>query len=201
MPIKIGSTGIGAIYKGSTPIIKIYKGTDLLFQKVEEEANLLKLLIEGTIEKVTADDLGSIATIGEYSFEECSLLEEISLPTTVTTIGTYAFYGCTNLSKIELNEGLTTIGTYAFYGCENIKDITFPSTLTSIGTYAFSSSDGKSSFQIDTLTCLAVTPPTIESNASYSLPSATKIYVPIDSLSAYQSATKWSVYANRMEGI
>ena len=48
MPAKIGSKGIIGLYKGSTPFIKMYRGSNLVFQKVEDnqlpwvEANVKK---------------------------------------------------------------------------------------------------------------------------------------------------------------
>jgi hypothetical protein len=48
------------------------------------------------------------------------------------------------------------------------------------------------------VTCLPVTPPTIGSNA-FNSTSNYPIYVPADSVSAYQSA--WSDYASRIQAI
>ena len=41
--------------------------------------------------------------IGTSAFCNCSSLESITIPPTVTEIANYAFYGCSNLREVELN--------------------------------------------------------------------------------------------------
>lgn len=103
---------------------------------------------------------GSVTKIGDYAFEGCAYLYEISIPDCVTSIGDYAFKDCTNITEISIPDSVTTIGNYAFYSCNllnlNIADgvknignyafrycskltqITLPESVKSIGSYAFS---------------------------------------------------------------
>ena len=103
---------------------------------------------------------GSVTKIGDYAFDGCGGLTEISIPNSVTSIGNYAFRNCTNITEISIPDSVTTIGNYAFYSCNllnlNIADgvknignyafrycskltqITLPESVKSIGSYAFS---------------------------------------------------------------
>lgn len=123
MPIKLGSTGLGAIYNGSNKIAKIYKGSDLVYQSVSYDPNVVAL-IERTITNVTADMIGNITSIGAYSLQECDNLNNIQIPEGITIIDTMSFYGCSSLINIILPSSITTIGMSAFSNCENLKEMT-----------------------------------------------------------------------------
>ena len=77
-----------------------------------------------------------VVTIGTSAFENCSNLQSVTLPNSITAIYTDAFYGCSKLGDINLPEGLTTINSRAFEYC-NLDTIIIPSTVTSIGNKAF----------------------------------------------------------------
>ena len=83
----------------------------------------------------------SVTSIGDYAFDECRSLTDITIPEGVTSIGDYAFYGCSSLTTITLPEGVTSIGDWAFAYCSSLTAITIPenSQLTSIGNWAFES--------------------------------------------------------------
>ena len=61
------------------------------------------------------------------AFENCSALEEITLPEAVTTINANAFKGCTLLKKLYFGGELynSTIGKDAFYDCKNLELVDF----------------------------------------------------------------------------
>lgn len=52
--------------------------------------------------------------IGHSTFNGCSSLEEVSLPSTLKSIGSYAFSGCESLKELYVPEGVETIGVRAF---------------------------------------------------------------------------------------
>ncbi len=62
---------------------------------------------------------------------------EYIIPNTVTSIGDYAFQLCKALKNISLPNGLTSIGKQAFGDCTSLSSITLPNSLTAIGDYAF----------------------------------------------------------------
>ena len=169
---------------------------------------------------ITASDWGDYYTqIPQYYFAYDNLLASITIPQGVTSIGGSAFYYCTSLASITIPQGVTSIGTFAFYYCTSLASITIPQGVTSIGGYAFSNctslasitipqgvtSIGGSAFQLigtntagSVITMLDSTPPTLASNAFQSA-HISKIIVPQGSLTAYQTATNWSAYAQYME--
>lgn len=72
------------------------------------------------------------------SFGQCSSLESVILPDSLTSIGTYCFYNCTKLSDIALPPSLQKISNSAFQGCTSLsfEDLQLPN-LTSLGQNAF----------------------------------------------------------------
>ena len=162
----------------------------------------------------------SLTSIGKYAFNGCTSLSKITLPDTLTSIGGAAFYGCTSLAEITLpasltsiggsafnscslltrvinleNTKVTSIGNYAFNGCSSLSKITLPDTLTSIGEAAFQHCSSLQYIRIE-----ATTPPTLASTNA--IPSKIgAIYVPDESVAAYQAATNWSSFASKIKGI
>ncbi len=79
---------------------------------------------------------GSVTSIGEYAFSYCTGLTSVEIPGSVTSIGFSAFEGCTGLTSIEIPDSVTSICNYAFYGCTGLTSITIPNSVTSIGSWA-----------------------------------------------------------------
>ena len=109
----------------------------------------------------------SVTSIGDYAFQGCSGLTNVTIPNSVISIGTWAFSGCINLQNPIYNntiyvkmptsytgsftipEGITTIAEYAFEKCSKLTDIEIPSTVTSIGSYAFVGCTGLKSITVN----------------------------------------------------
>ena len=66
-----------------------------------------------------------------------NLVDELSIPSSVTSIGNRAFYGCSGLISVTIPDGVTSIGSSAFRGCSGLTSVTIPSSVTSIGNYTF----------------------------------------------------------------
>ena len=87
--------------------------------------------------------------INDGAFSNCTELNRIELPDTLTKIDNYTFYGCTSLTRITIPNSVTSIGNYAFAGCTSLTSITIPSSVTSIGNGAFSDCTGLTSITVE----------------------------------------------------
>ena len=83
----------------------------------------------GTIKSVAF--AGSITSIGDGAFENCTALAGIDIPATVTSIGDRAFAGCSSFTSVELPSGVTELGDGAFADCGNIASVTVPQVVCS----------------------------------------------------------------------
>ena len=160
----------------------------------------------------------SLTSIGNYAFQNASFVE-ITLPSSLTSIAS-SFYGCIKLTRVINieNTQLTSIGNNAFNGCSSLAEIALPASLTSIGLGAFKdcttlaeialpaslTSIGGNAFQycssLQYIRIEATTPPTLASTNA--IPSTIgAIYVPDESVAAYQAATNWNSFASKIKGI
>ena len=140
---------------------------------------------------------GITTLLDNIAFNGCSSLVEITLPATLTMIGTYAFQNCSALTKVNGlgSTHVNKLGSYTFQGCSALKEITLPATLTSIENHVFRGCESLKYFRIN-----ANTPPTLSWATSF--PSTIEaIYVPDESITAYQEATGWTSYASKIKGI
>ena len=110
----------------------------------------------------------SVTKIGNRAFNECWGLTSITIPNSVTKIGNWAFEGCTALTSITIPNSVTKIGYEAFYECKNLKEIIL--------------------FQTD--------PSKIKVTESSGLQKTQiTLYVPKESVIAYQEHWFWSEFA------
>ena len=167
-----------------------------------------------------------VITIEAYAFSY-SGLESIDIPASVETIGVWAFAACNNLQSINVNpynghytsngncnvivetatntlmagcpnssvyEGIKSIKTGAFAHMTGVTTMELPSTLESIESRAFYFCTN-----LAEITCQAVTPPNCGSEAFFQVNKDIPVYVPCGSNAAYQEATGWSEFTNRIE--
>ena len=66
-----------------------------------------------------------------------SLVESLTLPGSIKSIAQGFFKNCTNLKKIVLKDGITSIGQEAFSNCTSLETLTVPSSVTEVGDSAF----------------------------------------------------------------
>ena len=136
-----------------------------------------------------------ITTIGNWAFSECSNLESITIPVSVTTIGVQTFAFCDSLTSVTIPDSVTEIGNGAFYYCRSLTSVTIGDGVTTIRDEAF--------FGCTSLTsvyCKTTTPPAGGSYMFHTNDSGRKIYVPMESVEAYKSASYWSEYADAIVG-
>lgn len=113
-----------------------------------------------------------VTTIGDYAFDHCYYITELTLPSTLvsigysafngayanlttltlpnslTSLGGYAFACCSGLEHIDFGEGLQEIGDHAFFGCRGLTSLNLPNSLKSIGDDAFMECSGLTSFTL-----------------------------------------------------
>ena len=100
-----------------------------------------------------------ISNISNYAFYNCTSLEEITIPNTVTsidfdalaktrikklnipnsvtTIADCAFWGNPSLTEVKLSENLKSLGVNAFQQCTALTEIEIPEGITKIGQWTF----------------------------------------------------------------
>jgi len=107
----------------------------VLFDKCQTE------LIQYPSEKVGSSYLipNSVSNIGDYAFDQCTSLTNVTIPTNVTSIGDGAFESCTLLASVTIPNSVTSIGDYTFQFCTVLTNVTIPASVTSIGDGAFES--------------------------------------------------------------
>ena len=81
--------------------------------------------------------LEGLERIGGHALEQCSMLSQINIPSSVRVIGYSSFGHCRRLTSVHLPEGLERIGVGAFAYCESLSHITIPSSVKEIGNRAF----------------------------------------------------------------
>ena len=160
-------------------------------------------------------DLSNVISIGSHAFQRAKIQCKIILPkcTTISNnafqetgagsygleapllenVGNYAFNSTYFSTDIEL-PSIKTIGNNAFHHTSSVN-FTIGENCTSIGNTIFAA------YGVTNLYVLATTPPTLASNFKSDNTGAQHIYVPAESVAAYQSASVWSNYASIIEAI
>lgn len=111
----------------------------------------------------------SVTSIGVGAFMDCSGLTSVSIPNNVTSIGNSAFRDCADLVYVILPSNLTSIGRMAFFGCKRLTDVY----------------------------CKSKNVPTADGNPfkpSFSPRLNITLYVPYESLNAYQTTEPWNEF-------
>lgn len=138
----------------------------------------------------------SVTFINGSMFNSCYSLASVFIPSDITSIGVGAFSYCYSLASFTMPNNITSIGNGAFNYCHSLTSLIIPSGVTNIGSQAFNGCYGIAEYHFE-----PTTPPTLANiNAFTNIQSDCKIYVPVESLEAYQTAENWSTYASYMVG-
>jgi len=136
----------------------------------------------------------SVASIGSATFMGCSNLKSIKIPDSLKTINSYTFSGCSSLASVKIPDNVISIGSRAFNNCTGLQTIVLPSILNFISINAFDSCIALSS-----IINQATTPQMIFSNTFKNVNKAIPVYIPVNTLSSYQTAQYWSEFTNFIE--
>ncbi len=81
-----------------------------------------------------------MTSIGNVAFQSCIVLNNVTLPSSVTTFGSGIFDNCSGLSIFNITSGVTTIGVSMFNNCPSLTNIEIPNSVTTISNTAFQGS-------------------------------------------------------------
>lgn len=78
-----------------------------------------------------------INSVPDYCFRNCSYMESITIPESVTSFGKESFYSCESLKSLNIPENTTSFGEKTFLGCQVLATLTIPDTITFLGVGCF----------------------------------------------------------------
>ena len=132
----------------------------------------LRIGIRGDAKAEHAFISDNVITISDSTFTSFTTLTDVNIPHSVKSIGVSAFENCTSLTSIELPSSVEEIYGKAFAGCTGLNYIK----------------------------CYREVPPTLQhtyiGNPFNGITSTCTLYVPINSLEAYQTANYWKDFEN-----
>ncbi len=144
-------TNIGAsAFTGCSALEEVvFKGSDFATGTVIGEKAFYNL--SDSLLRVTYENGAKITEIGSAAFKNCSLLEEIYLPASLTLVKANAFEGCTGASAVTFAENGEdiTFEEEVFKNCTGLTYIFLPSTVTEIELSAFEGCTNISNIEVD----------------------------------------------------
>ena len=148
------------------------------------------------LKRVIFGENSQLKTLNGSVFANCSALERLDFPPSLTTIGNYCMLGCGALVSVTFgkNSRLTSMGNNQFKSCL-FSEIELPAALTSLGDPVFNSCPN-----LKKIVFLGTTPPTLTSKLAIKTNSDTvnddtvQIIVPRGCVEAYEA--KWAGKAN-----
>lgn len=139
---------------------------------------------------------GAVTRIESEAFKYWGNAKSLILPQTLTFVGANAFDGWAQLLELNIPDSVEVIQQASFGWASRCKKLVIGAGVITIGAQAFAYYASCQEVIVK-----SPTPPSIQSNTFSSLSSSCIFKVPASALSAYQSASNWDEFANRMIGI
>ena len=79
----------------------------------------------------------TLTTINNAAFYNCSVLQKVAIPNSVTSMGYAVFQDCSSLKSITFPEGISFINDYMCSGCVSLEQVQLPENLVRINYAAF----------------------------------------------------------------
>ena len=95
-----------------------------------------KKLLYGCRNSIIPDD-GSVLVLDNSSFQDCTGLTSIVIPSPVTTIESHAFTSCRALVSVQIANSVTTIEENVFSDCSSLKNVRLPAHITVLDNQLF----------------------------------------------------------------
>lgn len=144
--------------------------------------------------------------MGEFVFEHCTSLSEVSIDEGVTRIERSTFCGCVSLARVNLPQSLVSIDPLAFKDCESLTEVVIPDGVRDLGGCAFEMCTSLRSVVIPpqvlgigvtafngcgnlrNVSCRAELPPPLGSSVFEGVSPACVLHVPIGSAELYRKS-------------
>lgn len=135
--------------------------------------------------------------IGAGSFEYCTSIKSVSLPKSVSQYQSGCFSGSSSLRTIMLPVNIGKINDNTFRSCKSLQSINIPPNINQVGANAFNDCSNLRHIDLSAKTSV----PALSSVSAFSgISSSAVFYVRnAEMLAAFQSATNWSTFANKMQ--
>lgn len=124
-------------------------------------------------------------------FGQSDNIESFTFGDEVETITPFLCSNRMKMTTINIPNSVTKIGESAFDFAKNLTTMFIPESVKSIEDNAFQNCDG-----LTALTCEAKTPPALGPLIFYKVNKSIPLYVPQQSIAAYQNAEQWKDFTN-----
>ena len=144
-----------------------------------------------TYERQTYD----VTRIGNYAFNKCTSLTDVTFGDNLREIGNFAFYECSSLASVTFGDNVQDIGKFAFQDCTSLDTVVLGKGLQYIRNDAFNGCTALAS-----ITSKNPMPPTLDNYVFDGVPTTAVLYVPCSAIADYAAAEGWDAFCNNMEG-
>jgi len=136
-----------------------------------------------------------LTTVEDFALHFCRNLKTVYIPSSLTSIGGY-FLAFSKVEDVKIPEGVTELSYQFLDGCSALKTLELPASLTTPG-WLFC----EDCTALQSVTCKAVTPPALESNAFKNIILAgVTLKVPAASVSEYETTPIWKDFKKPFVG-